>query len=85
LNSGPLAPQARNINDLRVVLAENQRLVVVRFGRQMDAKTPSRAVWTPSGLQSKEIGAFSLSAGTTAPRALEATENKPLEKSTITA
>src|ERR1035438_1238482 len=54
-NSGPLAPQARNINLLQANPNENKRLAVVRFGRQMDARwTPdaeSPRIRTPSGLQ----------------------------------
>ena len=38
MNSGPLAPQARNINHLQTSLTENKRLEATRFGRQMDAK-----------------------------------------------
>ena len=51
LNSGPLAPQATNINHLQTPLYENKRLEAMRFGRQMDARTRCRGVldsgWTP--------------------------------------
>ena len=50
LNPGPLAPQATNINHLQVAVNENTILSMRRFGRQVDAKTPNRAVWTPFGL-----------------------------------
>src|ERR1035437_7436720 len=33
------------------MVTENKRLGLTRFGRQMDARTPSWAVWTPPGLQ----------------------------------
>jgi hypothetical protein len=49
-NSGPLAPQAKNINHLQTLLNENKRHSVTRFGRQMDARTPFSAVRTPHGL-----------------------------------
>ena len=62
LNSEPLAPQARNINHLRTALTENKRLAVVRFGRQMDAKTLESgsldSTWTPHSL----ISRFSMAA-----------------------
>src|SRR5580704_3291334 len=54
LNSGPLASQARNINHLQTFVAENKRVRVVRFGRQMDAKRPNvgdlDSGWTPLSL-----------------------------------
>lgn len=50
LNSGPIAPQARNIIQLGVALTENKRAETTRFRRQLDAKPPVRTVWTPHGL-----------------------------------
>jgi hypothetical protein len=55
LKSGPLAPQAGNINHLKITTTENKRLVAVRFGRQMDAKTPSLAVWTPPWIPERAL------------------------------
>jgi hypothetical protein len=53
LNSGPLAPQATNINHLQATLNENKRLPERRFGRQMDASAASLCLWTPRGLRSR--------------------------------
>ena len=53
LNSGPLAPQATNINHLQTIPTENKRFTRRRFGRHLDAKTRIRAVWTPNGLHSR--------------------------------
>ena len=50
LNPGPLAPQAKNINHLQTAPNENKILGTARFGRQMDARTRPRAIWTPVGL-----------------------------------
>src|SRR5690242_2917060 len=48
--SGPLAPQARNINYLQGPFTENTRLNTIEFGRQLDAKARKCGVWTPVGL-----------------------------------
>jgi hypothetical protein len=50
LNPGPLAPQAKNINHLRVVFAEKTRLSGDRFGLQWDSTRQFCCLWTPVGL-----------------------------------
>jgi hypothetical protein len=35
---------------LQTAFHENKRLPGVRFGRQMDAKAPTKTFWTPDGL-----------------------------------
>jgi len=55
LNSGPLAPQAKNINHIQAALHENKRVVVTRFGRQMDARAVCRLFRTPRGLRQTAV------------------------------
>ena len=47
---GTSCTPSKKYQSLTRALNENKRLRGGRFGRQMDAKTPNRAVWTPRGL-----------------------------------